>query len=354
LAKLRPLAAVDNIPHIETAAERAAALCQQMLAYAGKASITKSQIHLEGLVDEMVNMTKSTIGQNVKITCDLASDLPSIIADASQIRQVTMNLIINAAEAIGESPGEVKISLAKKSIRGDQQEKDNLGAIIPTGRYVCLEVSDNGCGMDAEIRQRIFEPFYTTKFSGRGLGMSAVLGIIKSHNGALQLFSKPAKGTTFKVYLPTPLTESAEDQPQQQISPPTPWKGNGTVLLIEDEEQVIYIAELMLEELGFTVFKAYNGKEGLERYQQNATSITLVITDIGMPVIDGYALIRELKKLKPELPIIISSGFGDVDITSQIPGGEIAGLINKPYNFDQLRDVIESVLGDAKIEDYTL
>jgi CheY-like chemotaxis protein len=345
---------VDNIPHIETAAERAAALCQQMLAYAGKASITKSQIHLEGLVDEMVNMTKSTIGQNVKITCDLASDLPSIIADASQIRQVTMNLIINAAEAIGESPGEVKISLAKKSIRGDQQEKDNLGAIIPTGRYVCLEVSDNGCGMDAEIRQRIFEPFYTTKFSGRGLGMSAVLGIIKSHNGALQLFSKPAKGTTFKVYLPTPLTESAEDQPQQQISPPTPWKGNGTVLLIEDEEQVIYIAELMLEELGFTVFKAYNGKEGLERYQQNATSITLVITDIGMPVIDGYALIRELKKLKPELPIIISSGFGDVDITSQIPGGEIAGLINKPYNFDQLRDVIESVLGDAKIEDYTL
>ncbi len=344
LAKLRPITAMDNIPQIETAAERAAALCQQMLAYAGKANITKSQIHLEGLVDEMVNMTKSTIGKNVKITCDLASDIAPIIADASQIRQVTMNLIINAAEAIGESQGEVRVSLAKRTVRVDQSEKGHLGTIIPPGTYACLEVTDNGCGMDVETQQRIFEPFYTTKFTGRGLGMSAVLGIIKSHNGALQLFSQPAKGTTFKVYLPIQMTKSAEGQPQQPASPLAPWRGNGTILLVEDEEQVICIAEVMLKELGFTVIKAYNGKEGLELYQQNATGITLVVTDLGMPIMDGYALISELKKLKPELPIIISSGFGEVYVTSRIPDGKIAGLINKPYNFNQLRDLMKIVV----------
>ncbi|MDD2541379.1 MAG: PocR ligand-binding domain-containing protein [Desulfuromonadaceae bacterium] len=343
LAKLRPITAVDNIPQIEAAAERAAALCQQMLAYAGKANITKSLIHLEDLVSEMVNMSKSTIGQNVKISCDFAPDISPIKADASQIRQVVMNLIINAAEAVGELQGEVRVSLSKRTVRVDQQEKDHLGAIIPAGYYICLEITDNGCGMNGETRQRIFEPFYTTKFTGRGLGMSAVLGIIKSHNGALQLFSQLAEGTTFKVYLPIQTTGLAAGQPQQETRPPTSWKGSGTILLVEDEEQVICVAEIMLKDLGFTVIKAYNGKEGLELYQQNKNNITLVVTDIGMPIMDGYALISELKKLKPELPVIISSGFGEVDIISHLPGGEIASLINKPYNFIQLRDVIQRV-----------
>ncbi len=345
LAKLRPITAMDNIPQIETAAERAAELCQQMLAYAGKANITKAEIHLEDLVDEIVSMSKSSIGQNLKITSDLASDIPPIMADASQIRQVAMNLIINAAEAVGESQGNIRISLSKTAIKADQPVRDHQGNIIPPGLYACLEVTDNGCGMNNEIRQRLFEPFYTTKFTGRGLGMSAVLGIIKSHNGALQLFSQPAKGTTFKIYLPIQMTElTTDDQLQQQTCPPTTWKGNGTILLVEDEEQVICVAEIMLKELGFTVIKAFNGKEGLKLYQQNAADITMVVTDIGMPVMDGYALIRELKKIKPDLPIIITSGFGEVDVASRIPGEGIVGLINKPYSFIQLRDLLRSAV----------
>ena len=345
LAKLRPTTAVENIQPIETAAERAAALCQQMLAYAGKAHISKTQTNFEEMVDEMVKMSKSTISQNVKITFDLASEIPPIIADASQIRQVTMNLIINASEAIGEKQGEVAVSLAKITIRADQHQKDYIGDIIPPGRYACLEVTDNGCGMDAETQQRIFEPFYTTKFTGRGLGMSAVLGIIKAHNGGLQLFSKPGQGTTFKVYLPISISETAQDPSIQLTSPSLPWKGSGTVLLVEDEEQVTLIAKVMLEELGFTVIGASNGKEALEQYQRNAKEISLVVTDIGMPVMDGYALFRELKKLNPDLPIIISSGFGDADVTSRIPSEEVAGMISKPYNFEQLRDVLKDVCG---------
>jgi PAS domain S-box-containing protein len=344
LAKLRPITAVDNIKPIETAAERAAGLCQQMLAYAGKAHFSKSQIHLNELVGEMVNMSKSSIGQNVKITSDLSSDIPPIIADASQIRQVTMNLIINASEAIGESQGAVIVSLAKRAVRADQPEKDHLGAIISSGWYACLEVTDNGCGMDAETQRRIFEPFYTTKFTGRGLGMSAVLGIIKAHNGALQLFSQSGKGTTFRVYLPIQMTESSEGQSPQHTSQPVPWKGSGTVLLVEDEELVVWVAEAMLEGLGFKVIKASNGKEAMDLYEQNAADITLVVTDIGMPVMDGYALFRELKLLDPKLPIIISSGFGDADVTSKIAREDMAGLIGKPYNFDQLREVLKGVV----------
>lgn len=345
LAKLRPTTFTDNITLIETAAERAAALCQQMLVYAGKAHITKSQVNLVELVMEMVTLSSSTIGQNVQITCDLASDIPPIIVDASQVRQITMNLIINASEAIGESQGEVRVSLASKEVRTGQQEKDHLGNIIPSGWYACLEVADNGCGMDVETQRRIFEPFYTTKFTGRGLGMSAVLGIITAHNGALKLLSQPGLGTTFTVYLPIKMSMLTESQSPQQSAAPDLWKGNGTVLLVEDEELVIGVAEAMLEELGFKVIKASNGKEALELYHQHSTDITLVLTDIGMPVMDGYALVIELKKVNPALPIIVSSGFADMDVSSRLSPDDVAGQISKPYSFDKMSDLLKETTG---------
>ncbi|NTW98695.1 MAG: PAS domain S-box protein, partial [Geobacteraceae bacterium] len=343
LAKLRPITALDSIQPIEKAAERAAALCQQMLAYAGKAHFTKSRVHLEELVDEMVEMSKSSIGKNVEVTCDLASDIPPMMVDASQIRQVTMNLIINASEAIGASQGVVRVSLSKRTVRVDHQEKDYLGAIIPPGGYACLDVTDNGCGMDDETKQRIFEPFYTTKFTGRGLGMSAVLGIVKAHNGALQLFSQPGRGTTFIVFLPIQMTDPAEDQSLHHTPPPSPWQGSGTILLVEDEESIRCIAQEMLEELGFKVIKASNGKDAIELYRQYSSDIRLTVTDIGMPVMDGYALFRELTGINPELPIIISSGFGDMDVSEHIAPENIAGRISKPYSFDKMREVLKAV-----------
>jgi CheY-like chemotaxis protein len=200
--------------------------------------------------------------------------------------------------------------------------------------------------MDIETRQRIFEPFYTTKFTGRGLGMSAVLGIIMSHSGALQLFSQSEEGTTFRVYLPVQDSEPVEDEPAPQSSSAL-WQGSGTILLVEDEELIKIIASAMIKKLGFSVIEASNGREALDLYQQNAADITLVVTDMGMPVMDGYALFRELKKLKPELPIIISSGFGAVDVTSRISCDDIAGLVGKPYSFDNLREVLKSVVGGA-------
>lgn len=338
LAIQRPKMAEELILEIEKAAERAADLCRQMLAYAGKAQFVQSHVNMSVLLDEMLKMLRATIHQNVFIKPDLAADIPYIKCDASQIRQIIMNLIINASEAIGEAQGEIHVSLAITEV---QQEKDHLGRIIAPGLYACLEITDNGCGMDEETNKRIFEPFYTTKFTGRGLGMSAVLGIIRAHKGALQLSSQPGRGTTFKVYLPIETGDSA-GEPLQQVSSVS-WRGSGTILLVEDEPQLMLVAKTLLKALGFDVFEAENGRDALELYRKNADYISIVVTDVGMPVMDGYDLFRELKKIKPELPIIISSGYGDMTIESQIPEEETAGYLSKPYNLDQVRKLLRSV-----------
>jgi PAS domain S-box-containing protein len=341
LAQIRPNMTGDLLPEIEKAAQRAADLCRQMLAYAGKSHMNMKKIKMTALVDDMLKMLRSTINQNVVITTDISADLPVIIGDSSQLRQVIMNLIVNAAEAIGDAQGEVRVSLSKKVLNKDGAEKDYFGKIIPHGCYACLEVADSGCGMNDETYNRIFEPFYTTKFTGRGLGMSAVLGIIKTHNGAFQLSSEPGKGTTFKIFLPVQIT--AGEESLQHVSSAT-WQGSGTILLAEDEEQIKLVAKAMLETLGFTVIEASNGKEALELYRKNAADINLVITDLGMPVMDGYQLFRELKALRPDLPIIISSGFGDTVVESRIARKDRAGSISKPYSFDRLREELKRVV----------
>ncbi|MFZ4857769.1 MAG: PAS domain S-box protein [Desulfuromonadaceae bacterium] len=198
-----------HIPQIVNAAERAARLCRQMLAYAGKSQFIQTRVNIETKVSETAKMLKTTLPHNVTITFDSAPDIPLIKADASQISQLAMYFIINASEAVGDAQGEVSVSLSKAEISAGQAEQDYFGKVIPTGRYVCLEFRDNGCGMSEETYHRIFEPFYTTKFIGRGLGMSAALGIITSHKGALQLSSRPGHGTTFKVFLPIETIEEA-------------------------------------------------------------------------------------------------------------------------------------------------
>lgn len=341
LLQKRPHMLEELVPEIEAAAQRAADLCRQMLVYAGKAQPVPTHINVAALTGEMVKLLKASIPQNVVISLDLAADIPSIIADASQIRQVVMNLIINASEAIGTAQGCVRIVLETSEIRAGQPVIDHLGSPITPGSYICLEVTDNGCGMNEENMRRIFEPFFSTKFAGRGLGMSAILGIIVAHHGALQLFSQSGHGTTFKVYLPVRTDVSTKEESSQNQSS-TPWQGSGTILLVEDEPQLIQIGKMLLEELGFAVIEAANGQEALELYRKNAESITLVVTDIGMPVMDGYQLFNNLKALNPELPIIISSGYGDAQSSSRIKAGEVSGYLNKPYKFDELQEVLMS------------
>jgi signal transduction histidine kinase/ActR/RegA family two-component response regulator len=344
LTKMNYESAKKNIPQIEKAAERAAVLCRQMMAYAGKAQLTMTEVNMVTQIEETVDMLRATSPQNAVITSEFSANIPIIRGDPGQLHQVLMNLIINASESLGTKQGEVNVSLAKFEVVEGLSFEDHFGELIAPGEYVCLEVTDNGCGMDDDTKRKLFEPFFTTKFVGRGLGMAAVIGIIHSHGGNIALFSRLGQGTTFKVYLPVlvgKLSGSSDEVSSNRDE--TTWQGSGTILLAEDEEQVRFITKESLEMLGFTVLEAVNGKEALELYQTNAEDITLVLTDVGMPIMDGYELIDELKKLKPELPIIIFSGYADTEIKTRRRGDNIAGIISKPYNLDKFREVLKIV-----------
>ena len=191
-----------SLIEISTAAQRAADLCQQMLAYAGKASFALERVGLGDLVEEMADLLKTTISKKAILTLNLEKDLPPVEADPSQIRQIVMNLITNASEAIGDRSGVITVSVGATRCRREAPARDRTDDDIAPGLYVHLEVTDTGSGMDAETRARIFEPFFTTKFTGRGLGLAAVLGIVRAYKGALTVYSEPGKGTTFKVLFP--------------------------------------------------------------------------------------------------------------------------------------------------------
>jgi len=343
LAKMKVGNIADNLNAIEMATDRAAALCRQMMVYAGHADASKSQVDMITLVHEMVELMSSTGHRNITIKTEISSDVPTIHGDDSQIRQILLNFITNATQAFGEAQGEIDVILTKSSVNAVHTESDYLGRAIPEGTYVCLEVTDKGCGMTEEIKRRIFEPFFTTKFTGHGLGLSATLGIITGHEGALQVFSQPGMGTTFKVYLPALAGDTGSDALQQPTAP-VPWHGSGTILLVDDEDQVRSIAKAILENFGFAVMEAGNGKEALASFHKENAHIDVVITDIGMPVMDGYQLFFELKKLHPGLPIIMSSGFGDKSVGSRIPEEDMAGFIGKPYSPDQLQELLKRVV----------
>jgi len=333
-----------HVRQIESAASRAADLCRQMLAYAGKSQLVQTRVNLWLLVDEIVRMLQSAIKKNVSISLDLKRDVPEIIADSTQIQQIIMNLIINAAEAIGDTNGAITISLAKSAINADQPETDFFGTSILAGRYACLTVADNGCGMEPETQKRIFEPFYTTKFTGRGLGMSAILGIIKAHSGALQLFSQAGAGTTFKVYLP--VREAAETIAIQQTDTPCASSAvrGDTVLLVDDEESLCSIGMALLNAIGFEVLTAANGRQAVDLFRQRKDSIDLVMLDLIMPEMGGLDAYRKLREISATVPVVICSGYGAGEVADAIRDDQRAGFVQKPYTPNDLKKLFQELI----------
>lgn len=335
----------NHILQIESAANRAADLCRQMLAYAGRSPLLQSHVNLNLLIDEMVKMLTSALKKNVTIQLDLQRGIPEINVDHSQIQQIVMNLIINAAEAIGDANGTITVALKQAEVRSLEPDVDFFGAPVPPARYACLEVSDTGCGMDEEALTRIFEPFYTTKFTGRGLGMSAVLGIIKSHGGALKLSSTPGVGTTFRIYLPLPQTVPLSPEiPERERAVDTA-AGSGTLLLVDDEEALRAIGGALLSAMGYSVVVAGNGREALDIFCNPENRIDLVLLDLVMPVLGGREAYRELRKLSPRVPIAICSGCSDDELQELIDRDERAVFVQKPYKPDMLRAAFAKITG---------
>ena len=334
-----------NLTEITTAVRRAADLCRQMLAYAGKSSFALERVGLRELVEEMADLLKTTISKKAILTLNLEKGLPPIQADPSQIRQIVMNLIINASEAIGDRSGVITVSVGATRCDKEYLEETGLNDDISPGLYVHLEVTDTGSGMDAETQARIFEPFFTTKFTGRGLGLAAVLGIIRAYKGALKVCSEPGKGTTFKVLFPA-LTDGGDAARSPAPSPLADWRGKGTILLVDDEESLLALGTRILEYLGFTVLTAADGQQAVNLYRERGKEIDLVLMDLTMPHMDGAEAFGELRRLNPEVRVVLASGYSHEDVTSRFEGKRLDGVLQKPYTLAKLRELLSGLLAE--------
>ena len=332
-----------NLTEITTAARRAADLCRQMLAYAGKASFALERVGLGDLVEEMADLLKTSISKKAILTLNLEKGLPAIQADPSQIRQIVMNLIINASEAIGDRSGVITVSVGTTRCDEEYLRKTELCDDLPPGLYVHLEVTDTGGGMDAETQARIFEPFFTTKFTGRGLGLAAVLGIIRAYKGALKVHSEPGKGTTFKVLFPA-LADGKEATRSPDAIPLAEWRGKGTILFVDDEESLIALGARMLEYLGFTVLTAVDGQQAVNLYRERGKEIDLVLMDLTMPQMDGAEAFDEMRRMNPEVRVVLASGYTEDDVSSRFEGKKPAGVFQKPYTLAKLREALSGLM----------
>jgi CheY-like chemotaxis protein len=248
-----------------------------------------------------------------------------------------MNLVINASEALGDTGG--TISVTTGIMAGDSSDMKDvwLDENLREGEYVFLEVADTGCGMDRETMEKIFDPFFTTKFTGRGLGMAAVLGIVRGHKGAIRLRSVPGRGTTFTVMLPA--SDRPTVVPRYEERRGETWRGQGTVLLVDDEKIVRRIGSEMLRSLGYEVITANDGLDALETFRRHR-DIDFVILDLTMPHLDGEETFRELVALDPDVKVFISSGYSEHDVTERFAGATLAGFIPKPYLLTTLREIL--------------
>lgn len=329
--------------NIVVSAQRAADLCKQMLAYSGKGRFVIEGIHINGLIEEMIYLLEVSISKNAVLKCRLCANLPAVEGDPTQIRQVIMNLITNASEALEGKSGVITITTELLHCDDDYLSRLYLTEALQTGLYVCIEVSDTGCGMDLATLDRIYEPFFTTKFTGRGLGMAAVLGIVRGHKGAIKVYSEKGRGTTFKVLLPAAACALPQSEARQAAD--RAWRGTGTILVIDDEPGVRAICKETFQHYGLTVLTAADGVEGLEMYKQRYSEVAAVLLDMTMPRMNGDEVYREMRGIRPDVRVVLTSGYNEQEATSRFAGKGLAGFIQKPFRTDELVARFRDILG---------
>ncbi len=338
----------DRVGSILTAGRRASELTNQMLAYSGRGRFVIECVDMSAIINDMSSLLESSITGRNKLQLRLADDLPAIEADTTQLRQIVLNLVINAAEAIGEKGGLVTVETRREEYDERHSKVSPTVSLLHSGDLcVVLEVSDTGCGMDEETKARLFEPFYTTKFTGRGLGLAATQGIIRGHKGGITVQSEPGRGTTFTLLFPalTQTPELAGDIQSDVQEEQTAVQGAGTVLLVDDEEVVRLVTGTFLEKLGYNVLMAEDGAEALELFQQHQNEVVCVLLDLTMPNMDGTETFTELRKVKADVRVVLSSGYSEQELVDQFAGSGLAGFIQKPYEITLLKAKLSQALG---------
>ncbi len=337
-------AVVEHLAEIEAATSRAAELTNQMLAYAGKGRFTLQSVDLSRVAEEIANMLRTVIGRETVVQFNLQNDLPAIEADPAQIRRIVINLINNAAEAIGDGGGVIQPFHRNDCGRrpGPYLSGTYFDDHLPAGRYVYLEIWDTGCGMTPETQSKIFEPFFTTKFTGRGLGLAAVVGIVRAHRGALKVSSHPGLGSTFRLLFP-----GAEKKEEIRAVEPARVPSQGilaTILVVDDEAGMRNLARAILEASGFKVLTARDGDDAIRIFERHSEEVAAIVLDLTMPVKNGEQAAAELRRIRPGIPIVLSSGYGEQEVVARLGSKDLSGFLKKPYEPAELTEALRRAL----------
>jgi PAS domain S-box-containing protein len=333
----------EFVEAILSASESAAHLTSQLLAYAGKGRFVIREIDLSGVVRDIGALIATSIPRHVHVELELAPDLPVLQGDPGQMQQLVMNLVLNAAEAIPkERQGTVWATTDSVYLLSDEARRSHGGERLKPGPYVRLRVRDDGTGMGRELVERIFDPFFSTKFTGRGLGLAAVQGIVRGYNGVIEVRTAMGQGSTFEVLLPA----NSAPEPAPTAAPERQdLQGSGTILLIDDEEVVRLTTRRTLERFGYTVLVAPDGARAVEIFHEHAAEIEAVILDMTMPMMSAEETFRRLRAPRPDLPVILSSGYDESEAMQRFQASGIAAFIQKPYAARKLASLIKRILG---------
>jgi two-component system cell cycle sensor histidine kinase/response regulator CckA len=404
LAHLPPSSpARAHLKHIEYAAQRAADLTRQMLAYSGRGQFLIRPLCLGEIVHGKLALIRAALPDGVTLACEIDPDLPAVEGDSDQLGQVLMNLIGNAIDAMSDAGGTLRVRAAACHCTQDDLAGSYLDEELPEGRYVCLEVTDTGVGMTAETQARMFEPFFSTKFTGRGLGLSAVLGILRGHRGAVRVHSESGRGTTMRLFFPArdqrarrpaadALTATARDAssetaprstsvvadarpPVRTPTSPSPASGPASVsalaaspagapdassaaerdartgrdsrgvLVIDDEETVRNVARTILERVGFTVVTAASGADGIARFREANGQFCVVLLDVKLPLVSSRQVYDALVRIQPDVRVVLSSGYLNDEAIAPFDNQGIAGYLQKPYRFEELIACVQQAAG---------
>ena len=340
------LLTMDDAGHLEShlrqvvrSTERAAELTRQLLTYSGQGSFFFHPVDLSSLIKDVAHLCAVSQSKKVELRYELAQDLPLIDGDAAQLHQVVLNLVSNAGEAIGEENGEILIRTGVVECDRVFLAEARYAENSPEGRYVYLEVSDSGRGMDEETLARIFDPFFTTKFIGRGLGLAAAIGIVRAHQGFIHTESIPGKGSKFTILFPE------THRREIPMRPVTQTHGKGLILLVDDEKEVRTVIREFLEQAGYEVLTAADGVEAVKIFEEAADEITLVLLDVKMPRMDGEEAFGIMRGIRPDIRVVLSSGYGEQDAMQRFKGKGITGFVQKPYHAKALLVRLQEILG---------
>jgi PAS domain S-box-containing protein len=325
----------SGVQQIEAAARRASDLCRQMLVYAGGGSFSMQVVDLNALLTGMAPLLRHSVRKDAHLEFDLAGDLPPIEADPTQLRQIVMNLVINASEALPAQGGTIRIHTASRAPTHAEMRDAVHVSDLPPGRRVCLSIIDNGAGMTPAVRAKIFEPFFTTKFTGRGLGLAAVLGIVRAHRGVFSVHSQPGAGTSFTLFIAASNHAAAVMAPSD-IKAPRVIAGRATVLVADDEPAVLAMSVAVLKHHGYEVVSAANGREAVARFTATPARFSAVVLDFTMPELNGVGALMEIRQCRPGVPAVLMSGFGAADAFERLPSENPPLFLQKPFAQNEL------------------